>query len=88
VAAPSLFDALRRTGPGKGGEIQLTDAFRIMLDEGKTLVGLRLRPGERRHDIGNFESYFRSFLHFALADPDYGSSLRKAVAEELEPGGD
>jgi len=83
VAAPSLFDALRRTEPGKGGEIQLTDAFRIMLDEGKTLIGLRLKPGERRHDIGNFESYFRSFLHFALADPDHGPALRKALAGEL-----
>jgi len=83
VVAPSLFDALRRTGPGKGGEIQLTDALRIMLDEGKTLIGLRMKPGERRHDIGNFESYFRSFLHFALADPEHAPALRKAIADEL-----
>jgi len=48
VVAPSLFDALRRTGPGKGGEIQLTDALRIMLDEGKTLIGLRMKPGDSR----------------------------------------
>jgi UTP--glucose-1-phosphate uridylyltransferase len=83
VVSASVFDALRRTQPGKGGEIQLTDALRIMLDEGRTLIGLRMRPGECRHDIGNFESYFRSFLHFALADPDHGAELRKTLAREL-----
>ena len=85
VGAP-LFGALRRTQPGKGGEIQLTDAFRIMLREGRTLIGLRMRPGERRHDIGNFESYFRSFLHFALRDPDHGDALRRALAAEFHDG--
>jgi len=83
VVAHDIFDALRRTPPGKGGEIQLTDALRILLDDGKPLVGLRMRPGERRHDIGNFESYFRSFLRFALRDPDHGGALRQALAEEL-----
>lgn len=83
VVSSAVFDALRRTLPGKGGEIQLTDALRIMLDEGKTLIGLRMRAGECRHDIGNFESYFRSFLHFALADPDHGAELRKALAREM-----
>ena len=83
VVTPAVFDALRRTQPGKGGEIQLTDALRLMLREGKTLIGLRLRPGERRHDIGNFESYFRSFLHFALHDPDHGAALRAAIEEEM-----
>ncbi len=83
VVTSAVFDALGRTDPGKGGEIQLTDAFRIMLHEGKTLIGLRLRPGERRHDIGNFESYFRSFLHFALRDPDHADALRHAIEEEV-----
>jgi len=87
VVSSAVFDALRRTQPGKGGEIQLTDALRIMLDDGKTLIGLRMRAGECRHDIGNFESYFRSFLHFALADPEHGAELRKALAREQESPG-
>ncbi|MBM4031886.1 MAG: UTP--glucose-1-phosphate uridylyltransferase [Planctomycetes bacterium] len=81
-----IFDALRRTRPGKGGEIQLTDALRILLDDGRPVIGLRMRAGERRHDIGNFESYFRSFLHFALRDPDHGEALRRALAGELRAG--
>jgi UTP--glucose-1-phosphate uridylyltransferase len=84
VVANSVFDALRRTPPGKGGEVQLTDALRIMLREGRPLIGLRFREGECRHDIGNFESYFRSFLHFALQDPEHGATLRHVVEDELE----
>ena len=83
VVASSIFDALRRTPPGKGGEIQITDALRLMLREGKTLIGLRFRPGERRHDIGNFQSYFRSFTHFALRDPEHADAVRQAIADEL-----
>ena len=83
VVGSAVYDALRKTQPGKGGEIQLTDALRIMLDEGKTLVGVRFRPDEHRHDIGNFGSYFRCFLHFALRDPDYGDALREAITDEL-----
>jgi UTP--glucose-1-phosphate uridylyltransferase len=83
VVGSGLFDALRRTRPGKGGEIQLTDALRILIADGQPLIGLRMRPGERRHDIGNFESYFRSFLHFALRDPEHGEALRRTLAAEL-----
>jgi len=86
VVSNAIFDAVHRTRPGKGGEIQLTDALRIMLNEGKTVIGLRLHPGERRHDIGNFESYYRSFLHFALQDPEHGQALRRALAGELDAG--
>jgi len=83
VVSSAIFDALRKTGKGKGGEIQLTDAFRILLAEGHPIVGLRFRPGEKRHDIGNYGSYFRTFLHFALQDPDCADALRAAIREEL-----
>ena len=35
-----------------------------------------MRPGERRYDIGNFPSYYDTFVEFALADPDHGRQLR------------
>ncbi|MFP4056232.1 MAG: UTP--glucose-1-phosphate uridylyltransferase [Candidatus Brocadiia bacterium] len=85
VVTSAIFDALRDTRPGKGGEIQLTDAFRVLIAQGQTVIGLRLAPGERRHDIGNFESYFRSFVHFALRDHELGDTLRAAVESELQP---
>ena len=77
VLAPAIFDAIRRTQPGKGGETQITDAIRLMMREGGKVYGIRLRGDERRYDIGNFQAYFRAFAEFALADEKQGPSLRK-----------
>jgi UTP--glucose-1-phosphate uridylyltransferase len=76
VLSPAIFEALEETEPGKGGEIQLTDAIRILLKRGAKGVGMVLPSDERRFDIGNYGSYFRAFTDFALADPDYGDQLR------------
>lgn len=78
VFTPRIFAALDRTEPGKGGEIQLTDAIKLLIEEGEKVCGVRLQ-GERRYDIGNFESYFQAFVEFALADEKYGASLRDYI---------
>lgn len=83
VFAPSIFAALERTRPSKGGEIQLTDAVRLVLQAGGKVYGVRLGPDEPRYDIGNFGSYFRAFVEFALADPKYGTSLRRSLEKLL-----
>lgn len=84
VLGPAIWDALAVTKPGKGGEIQLTDAIRLVLHQGGKGVGLRLPTDERRYDIGNFGSYFRAFVDFALSDPKYGEALRQHVRASLE----
>jgi UTP--glucose-1-phosphate uridylyltransferase len=84
VFSPKIFDALDQTKPGKGGEIQLTDAIRILLRSGGCGIGLRLLAGEQRYDIGNFESYFKAFSTFALSDPIYGPGLREHVRSLLD----
>jgi UTP--glucose-1-phosphate uridylyltransferase len=84
VFAPAIFDCLVKTRPGKGNEIQLTDAIRMLIRDGGRVLGVRLPPGERRFDVGNFESYFAAFAEFALADPQYGPALRKQLAGLLE----
>ncbi len=68
VFAPEIYPALERTLPGKNGEIQLTDAIRILLADGRKIAGVRLAADERRYDIGNFESYFEAFIEFALKE--------------------
>ncbi len=84
VFAPSIFAALKRTPPSKGGEIQLTDAIRLILQEGGQVYGIRLSDEERRFDIGNFEAYFRAFVEFALADEKHGAALRQFVEQLLK----
>ena len=76
VFAPTIFAALARTPIGKGGELQLTDAIRILIQNGEPVYGLKLRAHEQRYDIGSFETYFRAFVEFALADEQYGADLR------------
>jgi UTP--glucose-1-phosphate uridylyltransferase len=84
VLAPAIFDALEATSPGKGGEIQLTDAIRSVIKAGGRAYGVRLRAGECRYDIGNFESYFQAFVEFALADPRVGTGLRAHLERLLD----
>jgi UTP--glucose-1-phosphate uridylyltransferase len=81
VFSPSVFDALGRTAPGKAGEIHVADALRTVIRRGGKVFGVCLRPGEQRYDIGNFESYFRAFVEFALADEQHGPSLRRHLME-------
>jgi UTP--glucose-1-phosphate uridylyltransferase len=87
VLSPAIFDAIKRTGFDRRGELQLTDAIRLMLREGKRIVGVKLPADEKRYDIGNFESYFETFVEFALTDPVYGEKLREHARELLGQGG-
>jgi UTP--glucose-1-phosphate uridylyltransferase len=84
VLSPRIFDVLSTTPPGKGGEIQLTDAIRTVIREGGRAYGVRLDSRERRYDIGNFDAYFRAFVEFALADPRFGAPLRRYLEGLLD----
>jgi UTP--glucose-1-phosphate uridylyltransferase len=84
VFSPIIFEALQQTGFGAGNEIQLTDGIRCLIREGHKVYGVLLQPDEKRFDIGNFESYFRAFLAFALTDEKYGASLSEHLRELLD----
>ena len=87
VFAPAIFGAIERTAPGRGGEIQITDAIRLLMQEGGRVYGVRLRGHEHRYDIGNFQAYFRAFAEFALADETHGPALREYLETLLnDPG--
>lgn len=77
VFSPLIFDMLRRQKPDRRGEIQLTDASAQLRAEGKRVLALKLPARDWRYDIGNFASYFETFVEFAQADPVYGSEFRK-----------
>ena len=83
IMPAKIFDALDRTSPGKGGEIQLTDAIRLLIKEGVKGYAVNLTDKEKRYDIGNFPSYYEAFLDFALRDEKYGYQLRQYVIDQL-----
>jgi UTP--glucose-1-phosphate uridylyltransferase len=79
VFSPAIFEALGRTLPDKGGEVQLTDAIRLLIHKGEPVYAWLFSPDQRRYDVGNFESYFRTFIDFALTDERYGYLVRKYI---------
>lgn len=83
IFSPVIFDMIRRVKPDKRGEIQLTDAIQFMCEEGRRVMAVKLTPAEKRYDIGNFPSYFESFVEFALADPVYGADFRRTLERML-----
>jgi UTP--glucose-1-phosphate uridylyltransferase len=83
IFSPLIFDMIRRVKPDKRGEIQLTDAIQYLCEEGRRVMAVRLAPSEKRYDIGNFPSYFESFVEFALADPMYGEEFRRTLERLL-----
>ncbi len=83
VLSPMIFEMLRRVEPDARQEIQLTDAIRMLCESGERVMGVKLPAGEKRYDIGNFGSYFKTFVEFALADPLYGPGVRKKLEELL-----
>ena len=77
----AIFDALRRVPRGAGGEIQLTDAIALLIDEGHP-VHVVVHRGSR-HDLGNPGGYLKAAVDFALERDDYGPELRRWLVERL-----
>lgn len=79
VFSPAIFEALDRTLPDRQGEIQLTDAIRLLIQMGQPVFAWLLPEDQPRYDIGNFESYFQAFVDIALTDERYGYLARKYI---------
>ncbi|OFR62941.1 UTP--glucose-1-phosphate uridylyltransferase [Corynebacterium sp. HMSC078H07] len=69
----AIFDALRRIEPGKGGELQLTDAIDLLISEGHP-VHVVVHDGIR-HDLGNPAGFIPASVEFGLRHPKYGPAL-------------
>ena len=80
VLPGAIFDVLEDTPPGRGGEIQLTDALRTLAARGP-LVGVVL--DEPRHDAGDRLGFLKATVAFAAGRADLGAELLDWVEEEL-----
>ena len=76
VLAPSVFDVLEHTEPGKGGEIQLTDALeeRAKDPDGPGVRGVIFRG--RRYDTGDKVDYIKAIVQLASDREDLGAELK------------
>ena len=83
ILDPEVFGVLARTQPGRGGEIQLTDALRELALAGR-VHGVLFRG--RRYDTGDRLSYLQAVIRLALEREDLGPALRAWLPEVLQPG--
>ena len=81
VLSPAIFDCLERTPPGKGGEVQLTDALRL-LNQAERIHGYVFEG--TRYDIGDKAGWLKTMFELALDDPEMGPELRPFVADLLK----
>jgi len=82
VFTPAIFDSLKRIKPGKGGEYQLTDAMRLLLE--KEII-YAVKVEETVYDTGNPLDYLKTVVSFALRRKDLGEEF-KAFLKELVGG--
>ena len=81
VFTPAIFRYLETTPPGKGGEIQLTDAMRAMVKD-QAMYGTKLRG--KRYDIGNKEGFIKTNIEFGLKDDEIRDQLRAYIKQRAE----
>ena len=74
ILTPGIFDILGKTKPGKGGEIQLTDALRT-LREREDMYACKFTG--KRYDIGNKLDYLKACVEFGLKNKETGEGFRK-----------
>jgi len=83
VLHPAAFDVLEKTPPGRGGEIQLTDALQTLAgmsgDTGGTVYGVVFRG--RRYDTGDRGDYIKAVVRLACEREDLGPDLRAWLQE-------
>jgi UTP--glucose-1-phosphate uridylyltransferase len=79
VLAPEIFDVLRETEPGRGGEIQLTDALATLVERGHAVHGVVFSG--RRYDTGDRLDYLKAVVQLASERDDLGPPFREFLRD-------
>jgi UTP--glucose-1-phosphate uridylyltransferase len=84
ILTPTIFETLERTPLGAGGELQLTDGLRGLLNAGESIYGYTFEG--KRHDTGDKLGFLKATVEFALRrsdlGPDFANYLRSLDIEE------
>ena len=78
VLAPEVFEVLRETAPGRGGEIQLTDALATLVERGEPVHGVVFSG--RRYDTGDRLDYLKAVVRLASERDDLGPPFARVAA--------
>ncbi|HKZ75067.1 MAG TPA: UTP--glucose-1-phosphate uridylyltransferase GalU [Actinomycetota bacterium] len=81
ILTPEIFDSLRSLPPGKGGEVQLTDAINLLAQE-QAVYAYVFEDG--RFDVGNKLDYLKATVELAVDREDVGEGLREYLADLVQ----
>lgn len=82
IIQPEIFDLLEDTAPGRGGEIQLTDALRRLA---VTKPVYAYNFWGRRYDVGDKQGYLEATVEFALKRPELREAFLKYLVSNIGP---
>ena len=76
VLTPDIFDTIGELTPGRGGELQLTDALRVQAQSSPFAAVV---SHFERHDTGNPVGFLAAAIEFALQDPEMTDAVRAVL---------
>lgn len=82
ILTPQIFKAIEKTEPDKNGEIQLTDALKLLLKE-QGIYAYRFKG--KRFDTGTPLGYLKTQLYLGLRNPELKNALKRYIKELIEP---
>ena len=82
ILTPDIFGYIDASKPGKGGEIQITDALRKRVADGHPMFGCRVQAV--RHDAGNTLDFIKTNILYALEREDLAPALREFIVEQAD----
>ncbi len=82
IIEPEVFEILETTPPGRGGEIQLTDALRVMAARRPVYA---YHFDGRRYDVGDKQGYLEATIEFALKRPDLRDQFLQYLIKTVKP---
>lgn len=83
ILSPKIFSCIEKVGLGIGGEIQLTDAMKLLLEE-EPIYGVKYEG--KRYDCGTIESFIKATVELALEHKDFGKSFRVFLKKLVQGG--
>ena len=75
---PTVFETLAKIKAGVGGELQLTDGMRLLLQKEK-MYGYVFEG--KRHDTGDKLGFLKATIELALKHPDLGDAMRQYLKD-------
>ena len=78
ILTPEIFGELERTRPGKGGEIQLTDGLRLLMER-QPIYAYEVKGV--RHDAGDKLGFLKATVEFGLKNEEFGAEFRNYLQQ-------